>query len=115
MESDQNQAPGFCFDAFSSREPVSTSLENALGSDLVAGFRQRVVDANLERRKAAFQLDRTAFRAFPGIKFGLDSTIDFKSKAGLWKFVGMKRHVDVPCWHREAMGYRESGFAGKSD
>ncbi|AUC93749.1 hypothetical protein CWS35_05120 [Bradyrhizobium sp. SK17] len=26
----QNGAPGFCLDAFSSREPVSTSLENAL-------------------------------------------------------------------------------------
>jgi hypothetical protein len=26
----RNGAPGFCFDAFSSREPVSTSLENAL-------------------------------------------------------------------------------------
>jgi hypothetical protein len=24
-------APGYCFDAFSSRKPVSTSLENALG------------------------------------------------------------------------------------
>jgi membrane protein YqaA with SNARE-associated domain len=26
----QNRAPAFCFDAFSSREPVSTSLENAI-------------------------------------------------------------------------------------
>src|SRR5712672_2602519 len=28
----QNRAPDSCFDAFSSREPVSTSLENALGT-----------------------------------------------------------------------------------
>jgi hypothetical protein len=28
----RNGALGFCFDAFSSREPVSTSLENALAS-----------------------------------------------------------------------------------
>jgi hypothetical protein len=26
----QNRALNFCFDAFSSREPVSTSLENAM-------------------------------------------------------------------------------------
>jgi hypothetical protein len=26
----QHQAPVFCFDAFSSREPVPTSLENAI-------------------------------------------------------------------------------------
>jgi hypothetical protein len=29
----QNEALDFCFDAFSSREPVSTSLENALLSE----------------------------------------------------------------------------------
>jgi hypothetical protein len=28
----QNRALAFCFDAFSQREPVSTSLENALGA-----------------------------------------------------------------------------------
>jgi hypothetical protein len=27
----QNRALAFCFDAFSSREPVPTSLENAIG------------------------------------------------------------------------------------
>ncbi|NEU96787.1 hypothetical protein FNJ47_13285 [Bradyrhizobium sp. UFLA 03-164] len=30
FRSDRNGAPDFCFDAFSSREPASTSLENAL-------------------------------------------------------------------------------------
>src|SRR4029079_7622226 len=31
----QNRAPVFCFDAFSLREPVSTSLENALPHEVV--------------------------------------------------------------------------------
>src|ERR1700753_1305651 len=32
----RNAALGFCFDAFSPREPVSTSLENALTADFAA-------------------------------------------------------------------------------
>jgi hypothetical protein len=37
----------FCFDAFSSREPASTSLENALDADLLAEKRDRDIAIKL--------------------------------------------------------------------
>jgi hypothetical protein len=68
----------------------------ASGLDLVPGFRLRVIDTNLQGWKAALQLYGTTFGTFSGVEFGLDSPVDLKSKSGRWKFVGIKRHVDVP-------------------
>jgi len=66
------------------------------GLDVVPGLRLRVIDANLQGRKAALQLDGACFGAFSGVKFGLDSSIDFKGKPSFWKLIERKRHVDVP-------------------
>jgi hypothetical protein len=85
------------------------------GLDLVPGIRLRVIDANLQRRKAAFQFDGTGFGTFSGVEFGLDSPVDFNGKSGFWKFVRTKRHVDVPRSIGNAMSYCESGCPGKSD
>jgi hypothetical protein len=68
------------------------------GLDLVPGVRLRVIDANLQGWKAAFQFDGTGFGTFSGVEFGLDSPVNFKGKPGFGKFVGTKRHVDVPRW-----------------
>ncbi|NEU97240.1 hypothetical protein FNJ47_15700 [Bradyrhizobium sp. UFLA 03-164] len=38
----RNEAPDFCFDAFSSREPGSTSLENALEQSIGAGVQRPI-------------------------------------------------------------------------
>jgi len=66
------------------------------GLDLVPGIRLRVIDANLQGWKAALQFDGTGFGTLPGVEFGLDSPIDFNGKPGFRKFVGTKRHIDVP-------------------
>jgi hypothetical protein len=66
------------------------------GLNLVPGLRLRVIDTNLQGRKAALQLDGTGFGAFSDVKFGLDSSIEFKGKPSFWKHIGRKRHVDVP-------------------
>jgi hypothetical protein len=83
------------------------------GLDLMPGFRVRVVDANLQGRKAALQFDGAAFGAFSCAELGLDSPVDLKSKPGRWKFVGSERHIDVPIG--DAISYCESGLSGKGD
>src|SRR5690242_17342981 len=67
FRSDRNGAPGFCFDAFSYREPVSTSLENAL---IAPGARATIValeefdDLPLTGRQHANQLQPAAARTW---------------------------------------------------
>jgi hypothetical protein len=66
----QNRAPGFCFDAFSSREPASTSLENAIlgiGNELRA-WRTGDMMANTATIRNANGLPAT----FVGSKTGQD-------------------------------------------
>jgi len=46
---------------------------------------------------------------------GLDSAVNFKGKRGFRKFVGTKRHVDVPRCIGYWQSYCESSFPGKSD
>jgi hypothetical protein len=46
----QNRALLFCFDAFSSREPVSTSLENAPDLIHILDFARRCAEGPLRKR-----------------------------------------------------------------
>ena len=84
------------------------------GLDLMPGIRLRVIDTNVQGWKAALQFNGTAFGTFSGIESCLDSPVDFDGKPSFRKFVGTKRHVDVP----RCIGYcqlRESDFPGKRD
>ena len=72
-----------------------TAAESLSGLYLVAGLRARVVDANLQVRKAALECDGPALGTFSGIEFGLDSPIDLDSEPGRWKVVGTRSHVDI--------------------
>ncbi|MEH2675953.1 hypothetical protein DXU07_43425 [Bradyrhizobium elkanii] len=60
----RNGAPDSCFDAFSSREPVSTSLENALAS------------RHPQREKAGgrYATGLLLQLPVPGVRFRCDST-----------------------------------------
>jgi hypothetical protein len=65
------------------------------GLDFVSGLRLRIIDANLQRRKTAFQLKGAAFGTFPRIELGLDSPIDFNSEPGRRKLAGTRVHIDI--------------------
>jgi hypothetical protein len=70
----QNRARIFCFDAFSSREPVSTSLENALISEVskkssgiagaLRGLFSRKGSVPAEALSGSHHIDTSAFARF---------------------------------------------------
>ncbi|MEH2513979.1 hypothetical protein V1291_005333 [Nitrobacteraceae bacterium AZCC 1564] len=81
--------------------------------DFVPQLRRSVIDADLQRRKAAFQLDCAPFGAFLGTEFGLDATIDLERIPGLREIRGMKNHVVSPATSCDDFGYGESARADK--
>ena len=73
------------------------------GLDFVPGLRLRIIDANLQGRKATLQLDGTGLGAFSGVKFGLGSSIDFKAKPAL----GSSLEGNAMSMSRAALGSHE--------
>jgi hypothetical protein len=80
------------------------------GLDLVPGIRLRVIDANLQRRKAAFQFDGTGFSTFSGVEFGLIRPSISMANHAFGSSLERSAMSDVPRCIGNAMSYCESGF-----
>ena len=76
-------------------------------------LRLRVIEANSERRKTAFQLDGTVLGTLSSIELGFDLSIDLNGETGLWKFVRTRSHAEAQYFVLWRNGYCEFGFADK--